>query len=142
MKDHPRILVAIAILAIGLSAAGARARDDDGHPPGTPPGGDLLPMARFYTGSLIKVGDFPGTLVCLRCDLKPAPGAMAQCEREGHRHALSMEMDAMIHPLLVGSAEVLKQINSGELHGKRVTVHGKYYSATGAILVDRISREE
>ncbi len=50
-----------------------------------------------------------------------------------------MDSDGMIHPLLPGTEKVLKEINSGELHGKDVTVHGVYYPATGAILVDHIT---
>ena len=143
-RESGRGLAVQAWLALGMVAlltiAPARAADE--HTPQPPAVNDTLPMVRFYAGSLVKVGDFPGKLVCLRCDLKPGPEAMAQCEREGHRHALAMETDSMVHPLLAGSEEVLKQINSGALHGKRVTVHGKYYSATGAIFVDRISSEK
>jgi hypothetical protein len=104
--------------------------------------GSTLSMARFYGGGGARTGDFPGRLVCLRCDLKPGPNAMSQCEKLGHHHALSMEMDAMIHPLLPGTEKTLKQINSGELHGKDVIVHGKYYANTGAILVDRIAEKK
>ncbi len=64
---------------------------------------------------------------------------MAQCEKEGHHHALSMDSYSMVHPLLAGTDDVLKQINSGELHGKEVAVHGRYYPSTGVIFVDRIS---
>ena len=81
------------------------------------------------SGAGARIGDYPGKLVCLRCDLKPGPGAMTQCEKAGHHHALAMDSDGMIHPLLPGTEKVLKQINAGEWHGKEVTVHGKYYPA-------------
>ena len=133
-------LVTLLLLA---TCTGAVVYADEGQHAASPPagGGDIPSMLRFYAGSpaLTRTGDFPGKLVCLRCDLKPGPDAMAQCEKEGHRHALSMDRDAMIHPLIAGSEPVLKQINSAELHGKDVVVHGKYYPATGIIFVDRIS---
>lgn len=125
------LVTIVSVLSASLDATSA-----------PPPGGDVLPMAKFYTGSVGNLGDFRGTLVCLRCDLKPSPGAMEQCAKEGHRHALSMESESMIHPLLPGNEELLAKINSGELHGKRVVVHGVYYPATGAILVDRVSLEK
>jgi hypothetical protein len=97
------------------------------------------PFARFYAGSTydIKVGTFPGKLVCLSCDLG-SPGAKHQCGAVGHRHALAAEDGAMVHPLIPGTKEVLAQINSDELHGKKVRVHGKYYPALGAILVEQV----
>ncbi len=100
-------------------------------------------MVTSYVGPISgRIGDFAGTLVCLRCDIKPAPGAMKECEKAGHRHALSMEGGSMIHPLLAGTKELLDQINSGELHGKKVTVHGKHYRSTDMILVDRVAVTE
>ena len=137
MKRSQR-LIGAALAAVALAILSGAAWGEEKHSTAeAPKGGSILSMARFYSGASVRVGDFPGKLVCLRCDLQPAPGAMAQCEKEGHRHALSM--DGMIHPLLAGTEKVLKQINSGELHGKQVTVHGNYYPATGAILVDRIA---
>lgn len=102
--------------------------------------GTTAAMSKFYSGPVGKVGNFPGRLLCLRCDIKPGPGAMSQCEKEGHHHALSMDGDLMIHPLLPATKEVQKQINSGELHAKDVVVHGKYYPATGAILSIELRR--
>ena len=101
--------------------------------------GSTLSMSKFWSSQSGRTGAFPGKLVCLGCDLKPSRGAMAQCKTEGHRHALSMENDSMIHPLLAGTEQVLKQIDSGELQGKEVVVHGKYYPSTSAILADRIA---
>ncbi len=140
MKGRYAFVGAIIVtMAVVSSVTGARSWGQEKHRAAPSQGGSILSMARFYGGSLGRIGNYPGKLVCLRCDLKPAPGAMAQCEKEGHHHALSMDSDGMIHPLLPGTEEVLKQINSGELHDKEVTVHGKYYPATGAILVDRTS---
>ncbi len=100
--------------------------------------GDGLSMTRFYTGEHVKVGTYPGKLVCLRCDLGNSPNAMKQCATEGHQHALSMEGGAMIHPLVAGTRELGEQINSAALHGKSVNVHGNYYPTIGWILVDQI----
>lgn len=139
MKPIPRWSCRLAAAAMALVPLVAHvwAAGEEQHPAAAQSA--TQSMARFYSGESHRVGDFPGTLVCLRCDLKPGPGAMSQCEKEGHRHALSMESDGMVHPLLAATPEVLDQINSGALHGKMVTVHGKYYPSTGAILVDRIA---
>lgn len=132
-----RVMVAASALLLAVSARSSGAESHTGEPSG----GGSVPssMTKFYGGSLVRVGEFPGKLVCLRCDLKGGPEAMAQCQKEGHRHALSMDSDGMIHPLLPATEVILEQINSGALHGKTVTVHGKYYVATGAILVDQIT---
>jgi hypothetical protein len=134
-----RTRVVAALLLVAMAPVLSSAGSDEVS---APPRGDVLSMAQFYTGSVGNVGDFRGTLVCLRCDLKPGPGAMEQCEKEGHRHALSMTTDSMIHPLLAENEKLLTQINSGELHGKQVSMHGVYYPATGAILIDRVSPEK
>lgn len=139
MKRNWMLAEAMVSATLAVLVVGGSARGDEKHLAPPPPGGSTLSMAKFYAGASARIGDFPGKLVCLRCDLKGGPDAMAQCEKEGHHHALSMDSDGMIHPLLAGTDKVLKQINSGDLHGKEVTVHGKYYPATGAILVDRIS---
>jgi len=139
MKRTKRLAGAILSAALAVFITAGSARSEEKHSAAPPQGGSTLSMTRFYGGANASIGDFPGKLVCLRCDLKGGPGAMAQCEKEGHRHALSMDSDSMVHPLLAGTDKVLKQINSGELHGKQVTVHGKSYPATGAIFVDQIS---
>jgi hypothetical protein len=135
-------LVNVAIVAVALSVLGGGFARGEEKGSAQPQPGSILSMTRVYGGAGAQIGDFPGKLVCLRCDLKPGPGAMSQCEKLGHRHALSMDSDWMIHPLLAGTEQVQKQINSGELHDKEVTVHGKYYPATGAILVDRIAEKK
>ncbi len=135
-----RQFVVTAVAAVALMIVGSSAQGEEKHSTKAPASsGSVLSMARFYGGASARIGDFPGKLVCLRCDIQPGPNAMAQCENKGHLHALSMQEDGMIHPLLPGTESVLKQINSGELHGKQVIVHGKYYPATGLILVDRIT---
>lgn len=129
----------IAVMALATLAAGHSLSAQETH---SAPGGRQgagAPMAQFYTGPRnAQIGNFSGKLICLRCDIKPGPGAMKECAKEGHRHALSMDGGEMIHPLLAGPKDVLEQINSGELHDKEVVVHGKYYPSTGAILADHI----
>lgn len=139
MKRNQRLAGAILSAAVAVLVSAGIARSEEKHSGAASQGGSTLSMTRFYGGSDERIGDFPGKLVCLRCDLKGGPDAMAQCEKEGHHHALSMDSDSMVHPLLAGTEDVLRQINSGELHGKEVTVHGRYYPGTGVIFVDRIS---
>jgi hypothetical protein len=124
-----RWVIAFAILAVA-SAGGARAVHAQAAEE---------PLAHFYAGKPadIKVGTFPGKLVCLSCDLG-GPGGKEECGRVGHRHALAAEDGKMVHPLIPATDEVLARINSNDLHGTNVKVHGKYYPALGSILVDKI----
>ena len=142
MKHNRFFAGAVVAAVLAILASGGAVRAEEKHSMSPQQGGSTLSMARFYGGAGARIGNYPGKLVCLRCDLKGGPEAMAQCEKAGHRHALAMESDGMVHPLLPGTEKVLKQINSGELHGKEVTVHGKYYPATGAILVDQIAEKK
>lgn len=133
--------IAVLVTALSLCTGIANAGEDHSASRVPPGQGTGLSMTNFYAGQAdhTKVGTFPGKLVCLRCDLGNDPDSMKQCAAEGHRHALSMDNGAMIHPLLPGTEEVLVLINSNELHGKNVLVHGNNYPFTGAILVDRIT---
>lgn len=127
-----------AAMLILLGAGSASAQEEHSAARALP--GGSLEMIESYAGPTgPRIGDFSGKLVCLRCDLPPGPKHMESCTKEGHRHALSMDGGAMIHPLLAGTQGVLEQINSNELHDKEVTVHGSYYPSTGAILVDRVT---
>jgi hypothetical protein len=126
-------LARISFAALCLVAACIVAQAQSAPPA---PGDAVTP---FYTGpqSDIEVGTFPGKLVCLSCDLG-GPGGKEQCGKVGHRHALMSENGSMLHPLIPGTEEILARINSNDLHGKNVKVHGKYYPALGSILVDKI----
>jgi len=135
-------MIAAVAAWVVLAAAGSLVAEEKQHSVSevSRAGGRSLAMAKFYTGPLETVGTFPGKLLCLRCNL--AHGSAAECAKEGHRHVLSMEDGSMIHPLLAGTEEIFKQLNSNELHNKKVKVDGKYYSSTGAILVNRIALAE
>lgn len=136
MKDHSKFaqaaVAAVALLALGIGSPVSS--DEEYSAREASSEGSTLSMNKFWSFETGRVGSYPGKLVCLRCDLKPGPGMMAQCQKESHRHALSMEGDSMIHPLLAGTEEAIRQINSAELHGKEVSVHGKYYPSTAVIL--------
>lgn len=95
-------------------------------------------MTRYYLGKTVTAGSFPGRLVCLRCDTMPTPENVTFCEKNGHRHALVMEGDTMIHPLLFDNEELFKRVGSRDWYRKKVTVSGKYYPDTGFILVSDI----
>jgi hypothetical protein len=105
---------------------------------GEPPGGSNLELRKFYTGPIGHQGQFRGKLLCLCCDLTPDTGKAKTCDAQGHHHVLAIDEDGSLHPLLAGTAEVTKQINSNELHGKQVVVSGNYYPSTGVIFVSKI----
>ena len=128
--------IVFVVLAMGTDVRPAHGAEEQS---GTVPRpGSRLAMSKFYTGPTEKIGRFPGKLICLRCDLTPSQLDEKMCREEGHRHALSMEEDSMVHPLAAGTAELLEEINSEALHGKAVVVSGKYYPATGVIVVGSI----
>lgn len=135
------LLVATFSIALGIASAGWSGEGHSDQPSGARAG--LEPMSSFYTGDG-QLGTFTGNLVCLRCDLAPAPGGggARTCEKSGHRHALSMDGGEMIHPLLAGSAEMQERINEGAMHGRHVRVNGKYYPSTGLILVTSVETVE
>jgi hypothetical protein len=115
----------------------------DGQYASSRPSGDApLAMTKLSDRSNVRIGDFPGKLVCLRDDLDLRAKAVARCEEDGHHHALSMDRGSMILPLLIGSEQARTQIHAAELNGKEVTLHGKYYPDTRSILVDRIAHKD
>ena len=105
------------------------------------PPGSALELHRFYSGPLGHTGTFRGKLLCLCCDLMPDPGKAKSCDRSNHQAVLSVDGDGSLHPLIAGSAEVTKQMNSDALHGKQVAVSGNYYPSTGLIFVNKIEAQ-
>lgn len=133
MKTHIRGLVAVAVLAALGAARPVAAADVDTT------GRDSAPsLTGFYTGPVGNIGTFRGKLLCLCCDLGQEPEAAKKCDASGHHSALSLDGDAMVHPLLPGTEEVAKQLNSDALHGKEVQVTGKYYPSTGLVYVQSV----
>lgn len=98
-------------------------------------------MSRYYLGRTVNAGPFSGRLVCLRCDTMPTPENVTFCETNGHRHALAMEGDTMIHPLLFENEKLFARVGSQDWYRKKVKVSGKYYADTGFILVSDITVE-
>lgn len=128
---------ATGVAAAMLLASSALSRAED-TPKQAPPLGSSLALSKFYTGPIGHQGQFRGKLLCLCCDLMPDTGSAKSCDAKGHHHVLLVESESMLHPLLAGSEQVTKQINSNELHGKQVVVSGNYYPTTGFIFVDKI----
>ena len=115
--------------AIVLLSAGTALADDAWL--GDPATADVLAFSQYYTDADQHVGNFPGKLVCLRCDLGNKP-----CKDGGHRHSLLM--DGVVHPLLTGTKEVRAEVNDPKLNGKQVIATGKYYPDTGMIFVNSV----
>jgi hypothetical protein len=68
----------------------------------------------------------------------PTPENVDVCKNEGHRHALAMEGDAMMHPLIFTSGDLFTKVNAQDWHRKKVQVWGRYYADTGFIVVGDI----
>ena len=122
------LAAAFAAIIVGVVAIAAA----QGGPP------DALSDARFYTDAVGNQGVFPGKLICMRCDLRPGEAAKAQCAKDGHRYALEIDGDPMIHPLIPGDATALKQLKAAP-HGAEVSVSGTLYPSLGMILVGSVT---
>ena len=97
-----------------------------------------MKMDKFYPGTMVKVGEFPGELVCLRSDDSFVPASADECGTGNRVWALSMKQEGVVHPLLAGNESVLQRFK--EMVGSRVVVEGKYYSSTGLIMASAIDR--
>lgn len=137
MSRRTSVMLAIAATFIALLGSAAWSESEPAQP-GPGQEASLLRTATFFSGGLSRTGHFPGKLVCLSCDVNPGAAAKAQCQKSGHRHALKIEGDPLLHPLLASEETILTRINSNELHGREVVVSGVYYPATGAILVSGV----
>src|SRR5262249_3727216 len=96
---------AIAAAAVAMLATAGVARGAEKKPSAPGHEASIQATARFFTGSSSKIGEFPGKLVCLRCDVNPSSDAKSQCVKEGHRHALQIDADPLLHPLLGASED-------------------------------------
>lgn len=120
---------------VGISVYPTLAVDEDSHtlPPRSL--GTSSEMGQYYVGRHYKYAVFPGRLVCLRCDTMPTPENVEVCRKEGHRHALAMEGDTMVHPLIFTNEDLFTKVNAQDWHRKKVQVWGRYYADTGFIVV-------
>jgi hypothetical protein len=119
-------------------AQAAPATEKGNHTTSSQPRGAGHDMGQYYLGRHQKTGIFPGRLVCLRCDTMPTSENVDVCKNEGHRHALAMEGDAMMHPLIFTSGDLFTKVNAQDWHRKKVQVWGRYYADTGFIVVGDI----
>ncbi len=113
----------VLLLAIVLGAT-LWAQTPQKTPPGTIPPG----MLRSY-GAVMTLGEYEGTLYCLRHDFSQDKKDQEICEREGHHeHALVMA-DGHIHPLYGLTEELDKQLNAADMNAKKVKIQGRYYTS-------------
>lgn len=123
------------------ASAGREAAEPRHTLPSQPLGGGSK-MEQYYLGRHYKNAVFPGRLVCLRCDTMPTPENVDVCRKEGHRHALAMEGDTMVHPLIFTSEDLFTKVNAHDWYRKKVQVWGRYYADTGFIVVGDVQAEE
>ena len=100
------------------------------------PFGHAMQMSTFYTGEVGSTGEFPGTLLCLHTGREFIPAPVDQCAKKDHVYVLSMQDGSMVHPLLAGDRQTLKELP--QLVGKKVVVDGKYYESIGMIVAGNI----
>jgi hypothetical protein len=128
-------VVLASVIALGIAG---RAWGEQQPLAAKPGEGSSPSMARFYNGSVVNIGEFPGTLVRASCAPNGSGGATAQHDQSRPGYALIVLGDDVMHPLVPGTDEVRRELNSVGLQGTRVAVHGQYDPSTGVILVDHI----
>jgi hypothetical protein len=121
MKVRHRYAVIVLAAVIALNAGG-RAWGEMEPRVGRPEISSRLSMARFYSGSLDSVGQFPGKLI-----------------RTQDGYALVIIGESEHHLLFSGSEDLRQSLDSCESRGQDVKVLGKYYPSSGAILVSGIT---
>ena len=126
------VIGALVITVEGFPVA--RAAEEESHTLPPQPLGASSEMGQYYLGRHYKNAVFPGRLVCLRCDTMPTPENVEVCKKEGHRHALAMEGDTMVHPLIFTSEDLFTKVNAHDWYRKKVRVWGRYYADTGFIV--------
>jgi len=134
-RTHLHRLLLASVLVFGLSTAARGAQLLSVAKPGAD---SNPPLAKFYAGSTVNVGEFPGTLVRLSCDSGGNSNAKARRHESGPDYALVVQGDGVMHPLFPGTDEVRRQLNSLDEQETAAAVYGKYYPSTGAILVSRV----
>lgn len=148
MKSAQRLLrrqlvgvIGAWVIIVGGSPV-ARATEEESHTLSPQPPGASSEMGQYYLGRHYKYAVFPGRLVCLRCDTVPTAENVAVCRKEGHRHALAMEGDTMVHPLIFTSKDLFTKVNAHDWYRKKVRIWGRYYADTGFIVVGDIQAVE
>jgi hypothetical protein len=100
------------------------------------PFGHAMRMSMFHTGEVGSTGKFPGTLLCLHTGREFIPAPVDQCAKKDHVYVLSMDDGLMVHPLLAGDRQTLKELP--RLVGKKVVGGGRYYESIGMIVAGNI----
>jgi len=139
------IRAATVALALVLAGAPGPAAGDTTVPPTEdakvePPGGEVLGMSQFYTGSVAQTGQFPGKLVCLRSDRAFVPANADDCDATRRVYALQMANDDALRPLVAGNQEVFDQMQS--MLGRDVVVTGRYHTNTGMVIASAVLPQE
>lgn len=98
-------------------------------------------MLKNY-GSALVIGEYEGTLYCLRHDFSQDKKDQDICTKEGRHHHALMMADGHVHPLYGDTEELNKQLNAADLNAKKVKIRGKYYPVSNAILVTGIQVEK
>lgn len=145
MQLHAIRAASVALaFALGLAGAPGLAGGETDAPTEDakiePPGGEVLGMSQFYTGSVAQTGQFPGKLVCLRSDRGFVPASADDCDAAKRVYALQMADDDALRPLIAGNQEVFDQMQS--LLGRDVVVTGRYHTNTGMVIASAVLPKE
>lgn len=95
-------------------------------------------MLKNY-GSAANVGEYEGTLYCLRHDFSQDKKDQDICTKEGRHHHVLMMADGHVHPLYGETEELDKQLNAADMNAKQVKIRGKYYPVSNAIMVTTVT---